>query len=402
MGKDCTNPLFILKRGNIVKQEKNKFIWITTLLFILNKIIILIPSVYVNRNVFSNHSFFSAWKYLLFDNFSRWDSGGYLLIAKNGYYLKGTAFFPLYPLLIKVLDIVTHRPVVTGILISNVSFFFLIYFFMRLLRLDYTIKDTCKITLLLVVFPTSFYFSALYTESMFMLFSVLFLYFLRKGGWMRASIFGMLAGGTRNTGVLLALPFAIEFLNNHYKQFKGKLVNKKLAGILWGVFIPIIAFIYMGYLWIYFHDPFSFSHVQKLFGRGYMAPWNTLINGYVFNFQDIHLMPGKVSYLDFYYILELVIVSLIIIILILSFKKLRFSYWLIILYSILIPLTDPVYGKINDYFVSIPRYVLVIVPMYIALFEVFKRRILYASLVVLFTILLIVLSYYWTKYFWIA
>ncbi|MFE7060738.1 mannosyltransferase family protein [Sutcliffiella sp. NPDC057660] len=384
-------------------SERKKMILFSLFLFVINKIVILIPAVYVHREILEESTLFSSIKFLFFDNFSKWDSGWYLSIVEEGYSLKGTAFFPLYPITIKLLSYVTNDPLMSGIIISNICFLLLIFFFMKLVRVDYSLKETYKITLLLSFFPTSFYFSALYTESMFMLFVILFLYFLRLQKWGLASLFGMFAGGTRNTGVLLAIPFAIEYLSNHFKLKNGMKLNKRFWGILKGAYIPLFAFIYMGYLWLEFGDPFSFSAVQSEYGRGFMAPWNTLIDGFQYHLQSIgKLLSGDFIYLDIYNVLELFFVTLILVTTILSYGKIRLSFWIIILYSILIPLTAPAYENVKDYFVSISRYALVIVPFYYALYEVFKRRIFYISLLTSFIILLMVLVYFWSLNYWVA
>lgn len=373
------------------------------LLFVANKVFILIPAFYVHRGSFENLTILSRIKLLLFENFSKWDSGWYIKIAEGGYNLKATAFFPLYPMSIRLVSFFTNDPLISGIIISNVCFFFLIYFFMKLVRLDFTLKESCKITLLLIFFPTSYYFSALYTESLYMLFFILFLYYLRIEKWGIAALFGMLAGGTRNTGVLLAIPFAIEYLSKHYRTHNGLFLNKQFWGILKGAFIPVIAFLYMGFLWLKFGDPFAFSGVQKEFGRGFMAPWDTLINGYQYHSLSFKkLLSGKFIYLDLYHIIELYFVTLLLVTTILSFRKIRFSYWIIIFYSILIPLTAPAYENVKDYFVSLSRYALVIVPLYFGLYEVFKRRFLFISLLTSFIALLILLVYFWSKSLWVA
>lgn len=350
-----------------------------------------------------NYTFLLKIKHIVFLNFSRWDSGWYLTIIKEGYSMKASAFFPFYPMLVKALSFNRIDPLITGIVVSNVCFLLLIYFFMKLVRLDYSLKETFKITLLLAFFPTSYYFSSLYTESLFMLFSILFLYYLRTQNWSVASIFGMFAGGTRNTGVLLAIPFAIEFLDNHFNTYNKFVWNKRLFSILWGIIIPLLAFVYMGYLWGEFGDPFAFSSVQELFGRGFMAPWNTVIQGYSFNLLSLKkiLLGGRV-YFDIYNVIELIFISLILLTLVLSFKKIRLSYWIIILYSLLIPLTAPAYENVKDYFVSLSRYSLVIVPFYIALYEVFKKKIFYILLVSSFGLMLMLLVYFWSKHLWVA
>ena len=69
------------------------------------------------------------------------------------------------------------------------------------------------VVLLLLLFPTSIFFNAVYTESLFLLLSVASVYFIRKGRYREAGILGFLAALTRVTGVLLFVLAAVEFFS---------------------------------------------------------------------------------------------------------------------------------------------------------------------------------------------
>lgn len=148
---------------------------------------------------------FVPW--LLVANFLKYDGEWYVRIAAEGYERKGSAFFPLYPLAARVLQALPGVTYATGALFASAAAFFaLLWAFLRLMEIDYPRGDARRITWLLVLFPTAYYFAAIYTESTFMLFSVLSLLFMRYRRWGWAACFGFLAGLTRNTGVLLVIP----------------------------------------------------------------------------------------------------------------------------------------------------------------------------------------------------
>ena len=64
---------------------------------------------------------------------------------------------------------------------------------------------------LLAIFPTSVFFTTLYTESLFLMTSVAAFYYARRSRWALAGIWGLLASLTRVTGLLLLLPLAWEY-----------------------------------------------------------------------------------------------------------------------------------------------------------------------------------------------
>lgn len=147
-----------------------------------------------------------------------WDGYWYSLLANYGYgiYTSSAAFWPLYPLLLWIGAQITNWDVaVVGLVISNVSFLFALILLYRLVRLDFSEEVARRTIWLTAFFPTAFYFSALYTESLFLLVTVASIYYGRTGRWGRASIALGLAALTRNTGVLVIIPLAI-FLYRQY------------------------------------------------------------------------------------------------------------------------------------------------------------------------------------------
>src|SRR3989344_4233726 len=68
----------------------------------------------------------------LFTALANFDGVHYLLIAKNGYAQYQQAFFPLYPLLIRWLSsLFLNNHLVTGLLISNLSFLVGLFIFKK-------------------------------------------------------------------------------------------------------------------------------------------------------------------------------------------------------------------------------------------------------------------------------
>jgi hypothetical protein len=159
---------------------------------------------------------------------ARWDAAYYLTIATRGYgNLNSTAnprlaFFPLYPLLVKALGVLMPV-IVAGVLISITALAFALYGVHRLSMLESArgaapavrgrAWDTARLAVLLIAFsPMAVFFSADYTESLFMALAVGAFLCARNGRWMWAATAGLLASATRSPGVLLLLPTLLLYL----------------------------------------------------------------------------------------------------------------------------------------------------------------------------------------------
>ncbi|HMV30259.1 MAG TPA: mannosyltransferase family protein, partial [Anaerolineales bacterium] len=109
---------------------------------------------------------------------AKWDSQYYVDIATNGYWFRpgqqsNVAFFPLYPMTVQVLSkFFDGKIILTGFLVSNLAFFGALIFFYLLTELELGSDSAKRAVYYLAFFPTSFFFSSVYTESMFVLLSI--------------------------------------------------------------------------------------------------------------------------------------------------------------------------------------------------------------------------------------
>jgi Gpi18-like mannosyltransferase len=77
---------------------------------------------------------------LIQDGLTRWDSGWYIGIVQNGYSSKSVAFFPLYPILMRMLNRITGSSSISGLLIANLSFFLALFYLYAITKQDYDDK----------------------------------------------------------------------------------------------------------------------------------------------------------------------------------------------------------------------------------------------------------------------
>ncbi len=288
----------------------------------------------------------------IFESFSRWDSLHYLDIAWGGYRASdpsSPAFFPLFPVMVRLVGEITRFNDPPGlyamaVVVANVALFVAAVELVQLARLDFDDATASRAGWYLLVFPTSFFLSAAYGESLFLALSLGAMLACRRARWWQAGLLGGLAALTRPFGVLIILPLIIEAWQQRAERPMWR------SGV---AMLPIpLAFLgYMAYLGFQFGDPLAFLNAQSDWDRSLMAPWDT-----IGRFLDgpFELNSGPHSLVDFAFMLLAVILAA------LSWKLLRRSYAVYITALVLFPLMT---GSL----VSFPRFVLTFFPMFLVM-----------------------------------
>jgi hypothetical protein len=152
----------------------------------------------------------------------RWDSGFYVWIAMSGYNADNAAFLPLYPLLVRFTTLLGYGIgrsnldvsdfIDSAFLISNLSALGAAICIYVLARLDLDESQAERALLYFLIFPTAFFLTANYTESLFILLASLSFYVARKSQWIAASGIGALAMLTRMAGSFLFVALLVEWL----------------------------------------------------------------------------------------------------------------------------------------------------------------------------------------------
>ncbi|MGA3038622.1 MAG: mannosyltransferase family protein [Vulcanimicrobiaceae bacterium] len=285
----------------------------------------------------------------------RWDAVHYIDIASTGYYGTDMAFFPLYPLLISLLGMLTGSHLVAGLVISNAALFIGLIFFYKLVEHQYNRHVAHRAVFYISIFPTAIFFSAIYTESLFLALTVASFYFIREHKWWLAGIIGFFAALTRVEGVLLVVPMAIEWLRSpgarQAFQYPLEQLVRPLAGM---ALIPLGLLSYMSYLWILTGDPLYFSHVQTNWHRHLAPPWVSLRNSFTLlgNAHNGNAVANQ--------FLELFFTVMMIVLLIAAFRRLSPTYWSYMALSILVPMS-------TSSLMSMPRFALVLFPMFVVM-----------------------------------
>src|SRR3989344_6677682 len=200
-----------------------------------------------------------------FFSWANFDGEHYLSISIFGYRNLEQAFFPVYPGIISVIakpisfdfPSLIFNSIYIGLFISSLAFLISLILMFDLIRLDFSKKISFWTLVVLLIFPTSFYFASLYSESLFLLLSVGAFYSARKQKWWLAGILGMIASATRVFGVIIFFALLIE-------AWQQKKSIKEILGIF---LIPLGLLIYMYYQWQTVGDPLAFYNLQTLVGE---------------------------------------------------------------------------------------------------------------------------------------
>ncbi|MDP2632391.1 MAG: mannosyltransferase family protein, partial [Candidatus Curtissbacteria bacterium] len=186
--------------------------------------------------------------------FGNFDGVHYLGIANWAYSDQYTqAFFPLYPVLIRIVSHLTFGNfLISALLISNLAFLAGLIIFKKLVTNFFDTKIALWSCVFLVTFPTSFYFGSVYTESIFFLLIISSFYLLSKNRVVEASIIGAAASATRLAGLFLAPSILFSTL------------KQKILPIL---IIPLGFVAYVVFLKVKFDQPLYFLTSQQIFGN---------------------------------------------------------------------------------------------------------------------------------------
>ncbi|MEI6650531.1 MAG: hypothetical protein WCL23_03805 [Candidatus Moraniibacteriota bacterium] len=295
----------------------------------------------------------------LVDMHDRWDTHWYKEIVNNGYHLEqndtlsDVVFFPLYPFLIKVVGtIFLGNYVLAGWLISMAALIAGCAYLYALVREFHPEIDPELPVLLMLVFPTAFFFTIVYTEAIFFLFTVACFYYVFKKRFMTAGLFALFGALTHSNGVFLGLPILWETVRLF--GWKDALFSKRILPM---TFPAIGMFSFLLYDYLKFRDFWLFFKIESAWGRSFSVNWE--------HFSTFS-HPAIVNLC-----IDSAFTVLIIAAIVLVWKKLSPLYSVFMSLTVLAALTS---GTL----MSIGRYSLVLFPLFILLARIKNQTVLQA------------------------
>ena len=211
---------------------------------------------------------------------SRWDTGFYVSIAEEGYIAGGVPlpnvpFFPLLPLMMRVITPLVGDAVVAGLLLTNLALLGATIVFYWLVEAEWGEAVAGRAIWYFLIFPAAFFGTALYSESVFLFCAISALYLARRGYWESAGLMGFAAALSRLMGVTVAALLVLEW----WQQWRRTGQRPSWMGLL-ASGAPVLGLAsFMFYLNLAFGDPLIFAHVSATaWGRVPQSPFVTIGN----------------------------------------------------------------------------------------------------------------------------
>lgn len=350
----------------------------------------LVPLVIPYKGLFSFPETLAVYSLPKFvESLAHFDGIHYLLIADSGYYEFGHAFFPLFPMVIKILSpIFLGNRLIAGLAVSNMSFIVGLWLLQKWLHAHNLKKESFWIITVLLCFPTAFFFQSVYTEGLFFVLVVATLYCLQSKKLMFTAIAAVLAGLTRVTGVFLIAPL-----------FVAALSAKKLSN--W--FIVATPAIGLGMYLLYLHyttgDWLAFLHAQSAFGAGRTVGF-VLLPQVFYRYLKIFL-TADMTFAYFMAVVEMILFSGAFATAALegwrNYVKKEWQLFSVAVFSASVLLLPTVTGT----FLSTPRFALLSLSSFIFVARL-KSKTLKTALLVVFGLLQIVLFGYFVQGYFVS
>lgn len=317
-----------------------------------------------------------------------WDTKWYMDIAQNGYAIPDSippsyssqenwAFFPLYPILMRIIgSIFGGKYYLSGLIISNICLMLASFLLYYLVRSYYGRKIALRSVKFLYLFPISFIFSGVFTEAVYLALTLSCFVFLYQKKYLLTSISGFFLALTRTLGVLIVIPILYEILK--VNNFKIKNIKPEVVYL---ILIPLGLILFSIYNYYLTGDFLAFKNIQSASGwdRHISNPVAILLNA---------IQHGFIDQINIRIIVELSITIISLVCLGLWVKKIKLSFLLFAFYSIMIPLSTSL-----D---SMPRYILPVFPLYIILAKLSKNRFVDQTITIVMSLIQGVLMVFWS------
>src|SRR5436305_5815727 len=337
---------------------------------------------------------------------ARWDSVWYLGIAHSGYGGASSAFFPLYPLLVRVAAAASAPGalLVAAYAVSLAALLGALYLLHRLVTLELgSARVGRDAVLMLSLFPGALWLGAPYSESLFLLLSVGAFYAARTERWAWTGACAALASATRSAGIVLLVPLLLLWWSSP---------RRRRRDLAWIALAPAGVVAYSIYLAASIGDGFAYLHLQDVWFRSFAGPFGALPDGATAAWDGLRqIVPGQRAHVYFtaaggdpiavgWHNVELfgfLLLGLVATVGVL--RRLPRAYGAYVVAALALPLSFPV-GP--EPLMSIPRFLAVLFPLFMWLALVCgtpRRR---AALLTLLALGLVAYTARYATWHWVA
>lgn len=196
----------------------------------------------------------------------RWDASHYLGLIENWYVTQGDArlhlvFMPLYPAIGRGLYLLGIPAFAAAMLVSNGALLGCGYAMHALVKETYGGAAANRTVWLFMLCPVTFFYSMPYTESIFLLTTLLAVLMARRQRFGWAVLFGALAANARIVGAAAAIPIFWELLAERRKR--GLTASGAAVCVVKTLPVLLGTFAYFALNWQLHGDPLKFLEFQR-------------------------------------------------------------------------------------------------------------------------------------------
>lgn len=350
-----------------------------------------------------------------------WDGLWYRLLALEGYAggveSARAAFWPLLPGTMYGGNLLTGWTVESvGYIVSNLAFLGALLVLYRLIVMDFDAAVARRTLWAIAIFPTSLFFSAVYTESLFLFLVVGALYLWKREHPWFAGLVGIGAALCRSGGVFLILPFLVLLWGRHRRDWRG----------YWPDIVPAFfptagPAIFAAILQRDQGNWNAFIDVQTQWNRYSAMPWETLQcaiatcnrlggepDGVSWDWlRTIWEHPNWATLTSSEWrmsaansdVLELGVTLLFLLLALAGIAMLPLYQQAWVAPGLLIPLLQP--SEVHA-LMSMPRFVLVLFPLFIVLGALTRPKLIRIPAIVISVTLLILLTTQFALWYWVS
>jgi hypothetical protein len=242
--------------------------------------------------------------------------------------------------------------------------------------------DAARLAVLVTALaPMAFFFSAVYSESLYLALSVGLFWCARQGRWGWAGVLGALASATRSAGLVLVVPMVVLYLYGPREDRPPDFPDRAWwlpryairRDVLWVAALPAGVGAYMGYLALAGGGALLPFHAQEAWNRHFAGPYVAVWDGaraafdgmrQLLSFQRTHVyfkVAGGDPFVDaghnvMLFAFLLAAVPMVIGVL----RRLPLAYGAYVLAALALPLSYPVAPQP---LMSLPRFEVVLFPL---------------------------------------
>lgn len=321
----------------------------------------------------------------------RWDALHYQRIIESGYHssVDLSAFFPLFPLLGKAVQLLTGMNTIPALLVvSSLAALLMLVVLYELIAEDFSEAAARSAVVVAVIFPSAFYFFAPYPQSLSLLLTLLAYRETRKERWLRAALAGLAAGLTHSTVIPLAILLGFQALLRLKPDRSAFTLKNALA------FLPAAAPAAGLGLFLAWRAGQGFIPItelmQTIWQRVMQWPWVTAA-AVVDCFATGRINTN--------FVVDLILIGFTITLAILSWKKIPWPQWLYQVSLLLYLVSTSSWGQpLTGY----SRYMLVMFPVFTASALFIRGKALRLILTAISLAMLLLLSGVYFMWGWIA